>query len=113
MWLSSKIFSILEVSKDSVDTLRADLASLRAERDLLRTQLTVANTNAEWFRMKINQLEVEKTTFMQKAYNVQMPIPEIIRPLPHDSLRDPKTFSFEDIGDELAGKFGLQTYIDK
>jgi len=107
MWLSPKIFSILEVSKDSVDSLRVDLAALSAERDILKTQLVIANTNAEWFRMKINQLEVEKATLMQKAYNVQVPIPEIIRPLSHDILRDPKSFSFEDLGDEVAGKLGI------
>lgn len=112
MWLSPKIFSILEVAKDSADSIRTELAVLKVERDLLKSQLLVSQTNFDWLRVKVNQLEYEKTALIQKAYNITLPSPEIVRQPLADSAFDPKSFSFEDVGDTLAKKLGLPVWGD-
>jgi len=107
MWLSPKIFSILEVAKDSVDSLRTDLATSRAECSLLKQQLSVAETNGNWMRVKINQLELERAGLLEKAYAIKLPaVPELIRTsLPKQS--DPNLFAgFDDIGDDVARALG-------
>ena len=79
MWLSPKIFSVLEVAKERVDSQREELAAVRVERDSLRTQLATLQTNFDWIRMQINQLQVENKALMERAYGVRVPVPELVR----------------------------------
>ena len=109
MWLSSKIFSILEVSKESVDSLRQELSAIRAERDTLKHQLTVTQTQFDWLRLRVNQLEFERAQLLEKATGVKTTIPEIIRqPSQVDNMIN--AFSFEDVGDDVAKKLGLPLF---
>ena len=112
MWLSPKIFSILEVSKDSVDALRTDLATCRAECALLKQQLSVAETNGNWMRIKINQLEMERASLINKAFNIQLPaVPELVRTTILPKQADPNMFSgFDDIGDDVAKALGFPVF---
>lgn len=108
MWLSSKIFSILEVSKDSVDALREELAVVRAERDILKVQLVSAENRFDWLRLRVNTLEVERAQLLEKAYGIKTIIPELIRAPVH-----PTEFNsalFEDVGEDTAKQLGLPTY---
>src|SRR3990167_1101639 len=110
MWLSPKIFSILEVSKESVDSLRSELQVAKAERDLLKDQLKNQTILSDFLRMQVNSLQMERAALMEKAYNIRVPVPELART---SSLQSPisiEDFSFTDIGDEAARKLGLPIY---
>lgn len=113
MWLSPKIFSILEVSKESVDALRQELSACRAERDQLKASLSIAQNNLEWIRKQINMLQFERTALLQKAYGIAVPTPEIVQTFAPQSRPDAITGDmsiFDDIGDEVAKKLGLPVY---
>lgn len=124
MWIPAKVLDWFESLKESSDTaisinialvndLRQELTAVKTERDILRNQLLVTQTNFDWLRMKVNQLEMERAALMSKAYDIQVPAPEIARTPIVDPTLDPKNFSFEDLGDSLAKKFGYPAYDDK
>lgn len=79
MWLSEKLTSLLELNVDETKRLREDLAAVRAERDALKTQASIAQNNFEWARNRVNSLELEKAALLAKAFNVHIPVPEIVR----------------------------------
>ena len=106
MWIPSKIVDLLGLVKD-------DIATLRAENALLRSQVVVAQTNFDWARHRLNTLEYENKALMEVAYGVKVPSPEIVRAAKVDPSFDPKNFSFEDVGDEKAKDFGFPVYGDK
>lgn len=112
MWLSPKIFSILEVAKDSVDALRQELAVVKAERDLLKDQLRGAQINSDFFRLQINSLQMERAALLEKAHGISVPVPQLER-----RFETPPEFQnaslLDDMGDELARKFGFPAYDDK
>lgn len=103
MWVPRKLVEILSFAKD-------DLSALRAENTLLKTQLVVAQTNFDWARHRLNTLEFENKALMEKAFNIKVPSPEIVRPAKPDPTFDPKNFSFEDVGEDLARKLGLPSF---
>lgn len=107
MWIPAKVIDLIEVSKDSVDSMRAELAAVRAERDLLKAQVLQLQITSDWMRMKVNQLELEKAGLMQQALGIRIPVPEIVQQPKPDHLSE---FSFEDIGDDEAKKHGLPHY---
>jgi hypothetical protein len=92
MWLSEKLRGLLELNVEEVKTLRQELAVVRAERDMLKTQAAVAQANFDWCRLRVNTLEYEKSALMAKAFNVHIPAPEIVR-----TQRDMKTLEPSDI----------------
>lgn len=110
MWISDRLLDFFKISQTSFNDLREELAALKAERDVLTHQLTVAQTNFDWLRVKVNQLELEKTALMEKAYNIKLPVPEILRAPQIDPTFDPKHFDFNDMGDKLAKQYGLPSY---
>lgn len=90
-----------------------ELSTLRAENALLRNQLTKAEIMSDWFRVKVNQLEIQNAALMEKAFNIKVPVPEIVRPnAPLDPSYDPKNFDFNDMGEDLARKLGYPVYSD-
>lgn len=109
-WLSKSVFGILEVAKDTVDDVKRNLAVAAAERDLLKQQLTKADLQLDFLRLKVNQLEATNAALMEKAYGVNVPVPEIARKSKtptHDAIN----FDFfNDIGDERARELGLPVY---
>jgi hypothetical protein len=109
MWLSSRLVEIFGISKESFDDLRQELATTKAERDSYKEELSRTTIMADWLRMQINQLQIERTQLLDKAYGIKTPIPEIARAR-HAIAPHLDEFSFEDVGDEMAKKLGLPTY---
>lgn len=110
MWVSAKLLDLFSIGKDTVDVLRRELSTITVERDLLKQQLLVAQNNFEWSRTKVNSLEMERTALMEKAYNIKLPTPQIMKQPTLDPTFDPKNFSFTDIGEEMSKQLGLPSY---
>lgn len=100
---------ITTVKLDEGNKLREELAAIRAERDAIKTELIGAKLNSDWLRMQVNTLQLERTALMEKVYNIKVPAPEIVRQHVRDAV-DPKDFSFDDMGDEVAKRFGFPLY---
>lgn len=113
MFVSDKIIGIFQIAKDAVDEQRLELAKLKSENLLLQQQLFKSETIADHFRLKVNQLELQNAALMEKAYNIKVPVPEIARRPSVDPTFDPKNFSLDDMGDEMARKFGFPSYDEK
>ena len=110
MWVPKEVADWFQISKDSVDALRTELATLKAERDVLKDQLRGAQINSDWLRMQVNSLQMERAALMEKAYNIRVPIPELARTTSLQSPISIEDFSFSDIGDEAARRLGLPLY---
>lgn len=108
MWLSRQLVGILEVSKESVDGLRVELAAVKAERDALRSEVSAMRVNSDWMRIRVNQLEMERADLMHRAYGITLPVPELVRAV--KPTVEPDQFSFEDLGDRVAKRLGLPTF---
>jgi len=109
MWVPSAVIEWFGIAKDTVDSLREDLAATRAERDALKFQLISVQTNFEWLRVKVNALELERAQLIKRAYNIDVPVPEIART--QNAVRPEITPDiFNDIGDDAAKQLGLPIY---
>lgn len=109
MWVPEKVVQWLNVSLDTVNALKEKNSALEAERDALKNELSHLKINFDWLRVQVNQLQAERTSLMEKAYGIKVPAPQIARQEVR-AFPDQETFSFEDIGDELAKKLGFPTY---
>ena len=110
MWVPQQLLGLFQISKETVDSLRTELAQVRAERDELALRESVTRNNFEWLRVKVNSLEIEKTALIEKAYNIKLPAAEIVRTPVMGADAKMDEFSFNDIGEELAKQFGMVTY---
>jgi hypothetical protein len=79
MWLSEKLTALLELNVDQTRELRTENAVLKSENDTLKRQLAVAQTNFDWLRLRVNSLELERVGLMERAYQIKLPAPEIVR----------------------------------
>lgn len=89
--------------------MREEAAVAKAETVLLKQQLTKADIQLDFLRMKVNQLEAHNAALMEKAYHIQVPVPEIAR----KSNQSPDSINFDffnDVGEEEARKLGLPLY---
>ena len=110
MFVPKLVLEYFGVNAELVRNLQSELAVARAERDLLRTELLSTKINADWFRVKVNDLEAQNKALLNKAYNISVPAPEIVRDT-HITQELPNSFSpFDDMGDEMARKLGLPVY---
>ena len=110
MWVPSGLLELFSIGKETVTGLREELAAVRAERDALKLQLVTNQNNADWIRMQINTLQVERSSLLEKLYGLKLPAPELIRsPIATDSGGE-HPFSFDDIGEDLAKQLGLPNY---
>jgi len=50
---------------------------------------------------------------LEKAYNIKVPTPELVRTPVIGAETKMEEFTFEDIGDKLAKQFGYPTYDTK
>lgn len=101
LFVPKALLSLLNVNKETVDTLRTEVAVLRSKNEVLERELTAVKINSDWFRHQINQLNAERVQLMAKAYpGLQLPTPEFAR-LPNKVREafDLQTL-FEDLGDE-------------
>jgi hypothetical protein len=112
MWVPKHLVNLLQANKDTVDALREELAAVRAERDILHTQVTVSQNSFEWLRLRVNSLEMERAQLIQKAYGIEVPVPTVIRQ-PKDILPMLNQAIFDDMGDKAAGENGLPVYSDR
>jgi hypothetical protein len=104
MWISEKLFNLVNANRD-------EITKLRQERDSVRDELSRANILNDWLRVQINTLQMERQQLLEKAHGIKVPAPILdrVKPMPAENTST-KDFSFEDIGDELAKKLGLPTY---
>lgn len=110
MFVPKLVLEYFGVNAELVRNLQSELAVARAERDLLRNELMSYKVNADWLRVKVNDLELQNKALLQKAYNITVPVPEIVRDM-HMTNELPGNFSpFEDMGDAMAAKLGLPVY---
>ena len=110
MWVTTKLLDLFKISKDIVDHQREDLAVVRAERDLLKGQLQVAQDSFKWITIRVNALELERSQLFLKVYNLNVPAPEIIRNQ-QNPIEYPSNL-FDHIDDEEAKKIGLPLWRD-
>lgn len=108
MWVPSAVVDWFHISKQAVDSLREELAGVRAERDSLKLQLASSQNHFDWLRVRVNALEVERAQLIEKAYGIKIPVPEIVRPA--KSPLELNTDIFNDMGDDAAKTLGLPTY---
>lgn len=106
MWVPKQVIEWFQISKDSIDTQRADIAALRVERDSLHDQLAKQTILSDWLRLQVNQLQAERSGLLEKAYGILVPTPQIKQALNHPgpTMDD---FSFDDVGEEVAKKLGF------
>lgn len=110
MWISPKVVDWFHISKESVDSLREELSACRAERDALRLQANTDRITADWLRTRVNALEMERASLIERAYQIKLPsVPQLAR-IGTTSMAstepDPDPFSFDDMGNDLAKRFG-------
>lgn len=107
MWLSEKLTDLLSLNVSEARSIREELAVVKAERDLLKTQLAIAQNNFDWCRVRLNAVELERTGLLEKAYNIRLPAPEIMRTKYNDVA--PGSFNLENLFEGLpfdADEFG-------
>jgi predicted nuclease with TOPRIM domain len=110
VWIPQLVIEYLKISKEAVDDVRQELAVVRAERDALKVQVATTQSNFDWLRAKVNQLEFENKALIQKAYDIQLPVPELVRRNPSTDFLSNIDHGFNDIGEELARQLGLPSY---
>lgn len=110
MWVSSKLLDLFSIGKETVDGLRQELSLAKSELESLKDKCRTLQINGDWFRMKVNSLEMERTALMEKAYQIKLPTPQIMKQPTVDPTYDPKNFGFGDVGDEIAKTLGLPSY---
>ncbi len=113
MWIPSKVVDWFGLNVANVNMLQSELAAVRAERDGLKLQLAINQNHFDWLRMKVNSLEFERAGFLHQLYGVKTPAPVIERQVQVDPAIDPKNFSFDDVGDEMAKTLGFPIYDTK
>jgi hypothetical protein len=108
LFVTKSALELFHISKNVVDDLKVELAESRAENRQLKDELAAIKANNDWFRVKCNQLELERAQLLEKAYGVRVPVPEITRSTPPMLHLDAALF--EDIGDKQAKELGLPVY---
>lgn len=109
MWIPTQLIEWIEVSKEAYQDLKSENSALKAELATVKTDLVATRINADWFRMKINDLELTNKALLERAYQIQLPVPTIVREQP----RDPNPYKlplaiFDHIDDETAKALGSE-----
>lgn len=91
MWVPKEVADWFRISKDSVDALREELAVLKAEHNILNRELTSTKITNDWLRLQFNQLQLENKALLERAYNIRVPVPEIVR------RSEPNLFNLQDL----------------
>lgn len=110
MWIPKKLVDWFGVNAELVRTMQADLAVATSERDNYRTQLAVTQNTLDWLRTRVNALELERAGLIEKAYNIKLPAPEIVRT--SQIAPDMREFTFDDERETIAEKLGLAAAWD-
>lgn len=76
MWIPSSLFKLIEFGQEQ----RSELVALRSANALLERRLIAADIMSDFMRMRVNQLEAERSVLMNQAYpGLSLPSPEIAR----------------------------------
>lgn len=111
MWVPKAVLDWFQISKNSYDDLRQELSAVRAEKDILKSQLAVSQNQFDWLRLRVNTLEIERAELIKKCYGIDAPVPAIVRqPKSEDVEPFLNSDLFNDVGDEKAKKLGLPVY---
>lgn len=103
MWITKTILDFITVGKDTVDALRVENQVLRAKNDIVERELIAARVNSDWMRLQINQLQIERTALLEKAYpGLHVPTLEIARVANKVQNGFDLTSLFEDQGEPAA-----------
>ena len=116
MWIPSQVVTFFDrlvisveqnakATEATMQQLREQLVVLQTENGIIKSELQSTKVTNDWLRQKVNGLELEKSGLMEKAYNIKLPTPEIVRVAKNSAPAIP--FSFDDIGDEAAKLLGL------
>jgi hypothetical protein len=79
MWFPGKASDILKIALESVNELRTSNAALAAELAATKSELASAKINADWLRIKVNDLEAMNKALLERAYSIKLPVPEIVQ----------------------------------
>ena len=108
MWISNAVLEWFKISQETFTDLKVEVAALKTERDLLRADLLTTKANCQWVTQRINILEVERAQLLHKAYNIDVPVPEIV--VQPRKAAEFNSALFDDIGNEQAKMLGLPVY---
>lgn len=109
MWVPSKMLELFQLGKDTVIKLNEELLVVRAERDILKTQLAVSQNEFSWLSQRVNALEVERAQLIEKVHGIRAAVPMI----EHRPTTLPIQFTtalFDDMGDKAAREVGLPSF---
>lgn len=117
MWIPAKVIEWLSAQRedagafrDAFTVLHGELQEIRGERDSLRLQAAIDRVNMDWLRTKVNGLEHERVALIEKAYDIKLPSPQLVRNTTK-TVTDPEAaFSFDDIGEDLARALGFPSH---
>jgi hypothetical protein len=109
MWVPAKLAELFSISRDTLESLRKEVEVLKTERDALKLANAVSQNHFDWLRVRVNQLENERAQLIKKAYNIDIPVPEVVRQ-PAANVLELNSNLFEDLGEENAKTLGLPQY---
>ena len=114
MWVPEKLAEWFGLNAEIVRTMQAELAVARAERDALKLQNSITQSNFDWLRIQVNSLQLERAQLMQKAYGIHVPAPEIVRTTLPIGTKNPTITEdiFEDVGDDMATRLGIPVFTN-
>lgn len=79
MFIPKSLLSLFTINKETVDSLRLEVATLRGKNEILERELTSTKIMSDWLRMRHNQLEAERVKLLERAYpGLSLPAPEIV-----------------------------------
>jgi len=101
MFIPKSLLSLFDISRETVESLRLEVGTLRTENAILNRELTSNKIMSDWLRFQVNQLSDERVKLMEKAYpGLHLAVPEISRAIPN-KVKDGFDLQalFEDQGD--------------
>jgi len=116
MWVNKILFqTVLDDNKrlsEDCNRLAAMNHRMAGSVSDARAQKAKDDISIDWMRHRINALEKERTTLVQKIAGVSLPTPEIVPTRPGTISELPTDFNslvehFEDVGDNDAQKLGI------
>jgi hypothetical protein len=103
MFISRKHYDDLIEAKGA---LAARVSAFEAETNALRAQVIAQQTAADWYRVRLTQLEYERAQLIQRYMGISVPVPQFDKSV--DDRPDPnQTIDFNDVGDDVAKALGI------
>lgn len=97
------------VDRNTFYGVQGELTLRQHESATLREQNKILETNLNWMRVRVNQLEKERAQLLYHITEIKIPVPEIKIPeMPRSGDVFNALPSFEDMGDEEAKAEGIR-----